>query len=103
MTRSWVELVKSNLILKWNEEKASKSKEETALKVTYKGFTGTIYELKRETKPIIINVSPETSNLSARTDYYHLSILDEEKDAVINFHHVDIKDVTFSGVSVSLN
>ena len=65
-------------------------KEETTMRITYKGYTGELVKLEQKK----IGIADEIS-------VYDLSIYDEEKNVIHSFTGVNLEDVKFSGGAVS--
>ncbi len=65
-------------------------KEETTMRITYKGYTGELVKLEQKK----IGIADEIS-------VYDLSIYDEEKNVIHSFTGVKLEDVKFSGGAVS--
>lgn len=95
----WEEVVKNYIgeVFKEDIPQVNKKEEDTAMQVTYNGFTGKLLELKRK-------VSREFNAVEYKTllySEYDLSIYDSEKKVTHSFTGVNLEDVKFSGGEVS--
>lgn len=85
-----------NEILKDYMEPTMPKKEDPAMKVSYKGFTGELVKLERykpNTPALLATISPET--------FYNLEIYDTEKAVTHSFTHVKLEGVRFLGGAVT--
>lgn len=75
------------------ETEKDDKKEETAMTVSYKGFTGELVKMERKMVPLM---APNLCSFS-----YDISIYDGEKQANISFTGVRLEDVKFLGGAVT--